>query len=65
MVSLEKRHQNGLNPAVSQPAVKLLSFDISSWPKALQFAALSTAVFVLYLIYGYLAVCSSINKSFS
>nr|CAD2145013.1 unnamed protein product [Meloidogyne enterolobii] len=36
------------------PPVKLLNFDISSWPKLPQFLAISLAVFFFYLIYGYM-----------
>uniref|UniRef100_A0A1I8BDT2 Adenosine 3'-phospho 5'-phosphosulfate transporter 2 n=1 Tax=Meloidogyne hapla TaxID=6305 RepID=A0A1I8BDT2_MELHA len=35
------------------PQVKLLNFDITSWPKLPQFLAISLAVFFFYIIFGY------------
>jgi adenosine 3'-phospho 5'-phosphosulfate transporter B3 len=58
MASTEKNYGQ-LDPL---PPVKLLTFDISSWPKPLQFISLCVGVFVLYLIYGYFQVSLSLSN---
>lgn len=48
-----------------KPSVKLWFLDISDFGRTSQFLLLSTAIFVAYLIYGYLQVVRQIVVPFS
>lgn len=43
--------------------IKLLGVDISEWPQSAQFIALSVAVFVFYIAYGYMQVAYLVHGS--
>lgn len=44
----------GLNPEPEKPKINILCFDISHFSQTLQFFVCSGAVFVLFILYGYM-----------
>ncbi|XP_060535162.1 adenosine 3'-phospho 5'-phosphosulfate transporter 2 [Cylas formicarius] len=43
-----------LNPEVEKPRISVLCMDISNYSQTVQFLVCSTAVFVFYILYGYM-----------
>ena len=62
-VSMDEKVAKKKDP--EKPSVKLWFLDISDFGRTSEFLLLSTAIFVAYLIYGYLQVVRQIVVPFS